>query len=34
MRCRMISLQATSGPTSSLALKAEEMMARIKALFN
>jgi ferritin-like metal-binding protein YciE len=34
MRCRMISLQATSGPTSSLALKAEEMMARIKALFD
>jgi rubrerythrin len=34
MRCRMISLQATSGPTSSLALKAEEMMARIKGLFD
>jgi hypothetical protein len=33
MRCRMISLQAASGPTSSLALKAEEMMARIKGLF-
>jgi ferritin-like metal-binding protein YciE len=34
MRCQMISLQATSGPTSSLALKAEEMMARIKGLFD
>jgi hypothetical protein len=34
MRCRMISLQATSGPTLSLALKAEEMMARIKGLFD
>jgi hypothetical protein len=34
MRCRLISLQATSGPTSSLALKAEEMMARIKGLFD
>jgi ferritin-like metal-binding protein YciE len=34
MRCRMISLQATSGPTSSLALKAEEMMARIKGPFD
>jgi hypothetical protein len=34
MRCRMISLQATSGLTSSLALKAEEMMAHIKGLFD
>jgi ferritin-like metal-binding protein YciE len=34
MRCRMISLQATSGPASSLALKAEEMIARIKGLFD
>jgi hypothetical protein len=34
MRCRLISLQATSGSTSSLALKAEEMMARIKGLFD
>jgi ferritin-like metal-binding protein YciE len=34
MRCRMISLQATSGPTSSLALKAEEVIARIKGLFD
>jgi hypothetical protein len=30
----MISLQATSGPTSSSSLKAEEMMARIKGLFD
>jgi hypothetical protein len=34
MRCRMISLQATSGPTSSLALTADEMVARIKGLFD
>jgi hypothetical protein len=34
MRWRMISLQATSGPTSSVALKAEDMMARIKGLFD
>ena len=34
MRCRMISVQATSGPTSSVALKAEDMMARIKGLFD
>jgi hypothetical protein len=34
MRCRMIFLQATSGPTSSVALKAEDMMARIKGLFD
>jgi hypothetical protein len=29
---QMISLQATSGPTSSSPLKAEEMIARIKGL--
>jgi hypothetical protein len=29
----MISLQATSGPTTSLAMKAEEMVARIGSLF-
>jgi ferritin-like metal-binding protein YciE len=34
MRCRMISLQATSGPTSSMGLKGEEMVARIKGLFD
>jgi hypothetical protein len=34
MRCRMISLQATSGPTSSIGLKGEEMVARIKGLFD
>jgi hypothetical protein len=34
MRCQMISLQATNGPTSSSSLKAEEMMARIKGLFD
>jgi ferritin-like metal-binding protein YciE len=32
-RCRMISLQATSGPTSSLSMKSEEIIARIKNLF-
>jgi ferritin-like metal-binding protein YciE len=32
-RCRMISLQATSGPTTSLSMKAEEVVARIKNLF-
>jgi ferritin-like metal-binding protein YciE len=32
-RCRMISLQATSGPTSSLSMKTEEIIARIKNLF-
>ena len=32
-RCRMISLQATSGPTSSLSIKTEEVIARIKNLF-
>ena len=32
-RCRMISLQATSGPTSSLSIKTEEIIARIKNLF-
>jgi rubrerythrin len=32
-RCRMISLQATSGPTSSLSTKTEEVIARIKNLF-
>ncbi|HEX6419184.1 MAG TPA: ferritin-like domain-containing protein [Acidimicrobiales bacterium] len=32
-RCRMISLQATSGPTTSLTMKAEEMVARIRNLF-
>jgi rubrerythrin len=34
MRCQMISLQATNGPTSSSSLKAEEMTARIKGLFD
>jgi hypothetical protein len=34
MRCQMVSLQATSGPTSSLTLRAEEMMAPIKGLFD
>lgn len=34
MRCQMISLQATSGAASSLTLKAEEVVARIKSLFN
>jgi hypothetical protein len=29
----MISLQATSGPTSSLSIKTEEVVARIKNLF-
>ena len=32
-RCRMISLQATSGPAASLTMKAEEMVARIRNLF-
>lgn len=32
-RCGMISLQATSGPTSSLSMKTEEIIARIKNLF-
>jgi hypothetical protein len=32
-RCRMISLQATSGPTTSLSMKAEEVVARIKNMF-
>ena len=32
-RCRMISLQATSDPTSSLSIKTEEVIARIKNLF-
>src|SRR5918994_4952790 len=32
-RCRMISLQATSGPTSSLSMKTEEIIARIRNLF-
>jgi ferritin-like metal-binding protein YciE len=32
-RCRMISLQATSGPTSSPSMKTEEVIARIKNLF-
>ncbi len=34
MRCRMISLQATSGPVTSLSMKAEEMAARVKSLFD
>ena len=33
-RCRMISLQATSGPTANLSMKVEEVVARIKNLFN
>lgn len=32
-RCRMISLQSTSGPTTSLTMKAEEVVARIRSLF-
>jgi hypothetical protein len=33
-RCRMISLQATSGPTTSVTMKVEEAIARIKNLLN
>ena len=33
-RCRMISLQATSGPMSSLSMKAEEVVAAIRNLLN
>lgn len=32
-RCRMISLQSTSGPATSLTMKAEEIVARIRSLF-
>jgi hypothetical protein len=32
-RCQMISLQARSGPSSTLAMKAEEMLARVKSWF-
>ena len=31
MRCHMVSLEPTSGPTSSSALKAEAVIARVKA---
>jgi hypothetical protein len=34
MRCRMISLQFRSGPTTTLSMKAEEVIARIKGLFD
>jgi rubrerythrin len=34
MRCRMISLQSRSGPTSTLSMKAEEIVSRIKGLFD
>lgn len=33
-RCNMISLQARSGPTTTLSMKAEEVVARIKGLFD
>jgi rubrerythrin len=34
MRCSMISLQSRSGPTSTLSMKAEEIVSRIKGLFD
>lgn len=34
MRCSMISLQSRSGPTSTLPMKAEEIVSRIKGLFD
>jgi hypothetical protein len=33
-RCRTISLQGTSGPMSSLSMKAEEVVARVRSLLN